>query len=45
MGYYRIAQGGSWFFDSHNARFDIRSRDDPADRFYDLGLRLVRRST
>ena len=43
LGYYRIVQGGSWFFNFQYARVSARFHYTPGHRRNDLGVRLVRR--
>ena len=37
----RVLRGGSWGGDRVNARCACRSRDNPVDRFYNLGFRVA----
>ncbi len=38
----RVLRGGSWYDDPVDARVAFRFRNDPGNRYYNLGLRLLR---
>jgi formylglycine-generating enzyme required for sulfatase activity len=39
-GSYRVFRGGSWKYPTRDCRSAIRFRDEPEDRYYDLGFRV-----
>lgn len=41
----RVDRGGCWVYSARNARVVNRRGGDPADRYDNLGFRLVREST